>query len=116
VLTPRYNTLMSYGAGADKPIYVIGSGKTAMDCIGHLHTKLPSARGRLHCIAGRGTWFINRAKAFPQDRWEIMKPTGRTGTDYFIDMMELVRRPLRPFWQPLWLRFTYVTSVLVKKY
>jgi hypothetical protein len=28
----------------------------------------------------------------------------------------LVRRPLRPFWRPLWLGFTYVTSVLVKKY
>jgi hypothetical protein len=29
-----------------------------------------------------------------------------------------VRRPLRPFWQPFCfgLRFTYVTSVLVKKY
>ena len=27
-----------------------------------------------------------------------------------------VRRPLRPFWRPFWLRFTYVTSVLVKKY
>jgi hypothetical protein len=27
-----------------------------------------------------------------------------------------VRRPLRPFWRPLWLRFTYVASVLVKKY
>jgi hypothetical protein len=26
-----------------------------------------------------------------------------------------VRRPLRPFRWPLWLRFTYVTSVLVKK-
>jgi hypothetical protein len=27
-----------------------------------------------------------------------------------------VRRPLRPFWRPCWLRFTYVASVLVKKY
>jgi hypothetical protein len=26
-----------------------------------------------------------------------------------------VRRPLRPFWRPFSLRFTYVTSVLVKK-
>jgi hypothetical protein len=29
---------------------------------------------------------------------------------------EQVRRPLRPFWRPFRLRFTYVTSVLVKKY
>eukprot|EP01047_Picozoa_sp_COSAG01_P009466 COSAG01_NODE_389_length_17708_cov_111.404452_6_plen_162_part_00 len=26
-----------------------------------------------------------------------------------------VRRRLRPFWRPFWLRFTYVTSVLVKQ-
>jgi hypothetical protein len=29
---------------------------------------------------------------------------------------ESVRRPLRPFRRPFWLRFTYVPSVLVKKY
>jgi ATP-dependent helicase YprA (DUF1998 family) len=28
----------------------------------------------------------------------------------------LVRRPLRPFGRPFWLRFTYGTSVLVTKY
>jgi hypothetical protein len=28
----------------------------------------------------------------------------------------LVRRPWRPFWRPFGLRFTYVTSVLVKQY
>jgi hypothetical protein len=27
-----------------------------------------------------------------------------------------VRRPLGPCWRPFWLRFTYVTSVLVTKY
>eukprot|EP01049_Picozoa_sp_SAG25_P018773 SAG25_NODE_5570_length_643_cov_1.262868_1_plen_105_part_00 len=32
------------------------------------------------------------------------------------DAGKVRRRPLRPFWRPLWLRFTYVTSVLVKKY
>jgi hypothetical protein len=26
------------------------------------------------------------------------------------------RRPLRLFWRPFWLRFTYDTPVLVKKY
>eukprot|EP01047_Picozoa_sp_COSAG01_P099984 COSAG01_NODE_29906_length_627_cov_1.026515_1_plen_80_part_00 len=25
-------------------------------------------------------------------------------------------RPLRPLWRPFWLRFTYVTSVLVNNY
>jgi hypothetical protein len=28
---------------------------------------------------------------------------------------EMVRRRLRPLWRPFWLRFTYVTSVIVKK-
>eukprot|EP01049_Picozoa_sp_SAG25_P003326 SAG25_NODE_191_length_12265_cov_16.310538_3_plen_53_part_00 len=28
----------------------------------------------------------------------------------------VVRRPLRRLWRPFWLRFTYVTSVLVKRY
>jgi hypothetical protein len=28
----------------------------------------------------------------------------------------MVRLPLRPFWRPFCLGFTYVTSVLVKKY
>jgi hypothetical protein len=27
-----------------------------------------------------------------------------------------VRRPLRPFWRPFSLRFTHVTSVIIKKY
>ena len=27
-----------------------------------------------------------------------------------------VRRPLRPYWRPFWLRFTYVMSVLVEEY
>jgi hypothetical protein len=31
-------------------------------------------------------------------------------------LQSLVRRPLRPLWRPFGLRFTYVTSILVKKY
>jgi hypothetical protein len=30
--------------------------------------------------------------------------------------VDAVRRPSHPFWRPFWLRFTYVTSVLVKKF
>jgi hypothetical protein len=32
------------------------------------------------------------------------------------DLTMAVRRPLRPFWRQFSLRFTYVMSVLVKKY
>jgi hypothetical protein len=35
---------------------------------------------------------------------------------YVLAHPDQVRRPLRPFRRPFWLRFTYATSVLVKKY
>jgi lysine/ornithine N-monooxygenase len=45
--------LYAYPLRRDKPIYVIGSGKTAMDVIYHLcKTGDPHMRNRLHCIAG----------------------------------------------------------------
>jgi hypothetical protein len=48
----------------------------------------------------------------PPPRWRRRCPTciGAHG------MTMMVRRPLRPFWRPFSLRFTYVTSVLIKKY
>ena len=55
VLTPHWSALMRYSF-PDTPIYIIGSGKTAMDVIYHLSAREKCAAGRLHCIAGRGTW------------------------------------------------------------
>jgi cation diffusion facilitator CzcD-associated flavoprotein CzcO len=55
VLSAQWSALMRYSL-PDTPIYVIGSGKTAMDIIYHLSRREKSAAGRLHCIAGRGTW------------------------------------------------------------
>ena len=57
---------------------------------------------------------------FPQPAFEIaLKGVWRIPTPVvpgeFLALEE-VRRPLRHFWRPFWLRFTYVTSVLVKKY
>jgi hypothetical protein len=45
----------------------------------------------------------------PQGRYDD-KAQGAQGK------MPSVRRPLRLFWRPFWLRFTYATPVLVKKY
>ena len=47
---------------------VIGSGKTAMDVIVHLSRREGGMASRLHCVAGRGTYFMNRDLCFPTDR------------------------------------------------
>jgi hypothetical protein len=72
VLQPTWNAVMRSPAHRDKPIYIIGSGKTAMDCIYHLskdEAKLekPLYRDRLHCISGRGMMFANRDVMFPNN-------------------------------------------------
>lgn len=57
VLGPAWNAHMRSAAGRGKPIYFIGSGKTAMDCIYHLCKHEGAGRlyqDRIHCIAGRG--------------------------------------------------------------
>jgi hypothetical protein len=41
---------------------------------------------------------------------------GELGAALQAQMGAMVWRPLRPFWRPFGLRFTYVASVLVKKY
>ena len=60
ILSPKWHPIMKYSQDADKPIWIIGSGKTAMDIICLLSKREPSWRSRLRCIAGRGTWFMNR--------------------------------------------------------
>eukprot|EP00943_MAST-04B_sp_MAST-4B-sp1_P009631 g9631.t1 len=68
VLTPEWNVKMRFKAnGANvipAPIYVIGSGKTAMDVIYHLSKKLKGMKDRIRCISGRGTWFSWVKKGF----------------------------------------------------
>ncbi len=48
---------------SDKPIYIVGGGKTAMDTAGQLIKMHPSKK--VSVIAGRGTYFINRDRLFP---------------------------------------------------
>ncbi|HEY1793545.1 MAG TPA: NAD(P)-binding protein [Opitutaceae bacterium] len=50
---------------SDAPVYVIGSGKTAMDCVLHV-LRNGSRRPRpLHIVIGGGMWFIRRETFFP---------------------------------------------------
>eukprot|EP01051_Picozoa_sp_SAG22_P001711 SAG22_NODE_70_length_22717_cov_12.413741_14_plen_352_part_00 len=58
--TAAWNARMRYGAGAQAPIWVVGSGKTAMDTIIALAGLGPAVASRVHCIAGRGTMFVDR--------------------------------------------------------
>jgi hypothetical protein len=69
VLTPEWNLKMRFSSDGKRlntaPIYVVGSGKTSMDVIYHLSKKLKGIEGRLNCISGRGTWFMNRDELNP---------------------------------------------------
>jgi hypothetical protein len=46
------------------PVYIIGSGKTAMDCVQHLARHSPSRP--LTLLIGSGMWFLSRDQLFPR--------------------------------------------------
>lgn len=48
----------------DKPIYIVGGGKTAMDTAYEIAKKLPQRK--LHIFIGKGTVFMNRNSFFPK--------------------------------------------------
>ena len=52
ITTPRVDSLLRYSKHADKPIWVIGSGKTAMDTICVLDRMGPEISRRVRCISG----------------------------------------------------------------
>lgn len=62
VLTAGWDAAMRHGTNKDKPIYVVGSGKTAMDVVYHLSRKVPETKHRIRCISGRGMWFLVRER------------------------------------------------------
>ena len=73
-LTPEWNMRMRFSQNSNTPIYVIGSGKTAMDAIYHLSKRLPGVKERLRCISGSGTWFMRRDTFNPtydQHWWKL---------------------------------------------
>lgn len=52
---------------SDAPVYVIGSGKTAMDTVRHVSTRSRTRRP-IHLLLGSGMWFFARDNMFPGGR------------------------------------------------
>ena len=76
VLTPACNALMQFSKDRDKPIFIIGSGKTAMDTMNALDSELgASVAGRIRCVTGHGAWFMVRDP--PPNRPEEPDPFAR---------------------------------------
>jgi thioredoxin reductase len=67
---------------SDKPIYIIGGGKTAMDTAHALLARYPQKE--INLVVGKGTVFFNRNKVFPigLKRWW----GGTTSLDAFLDL------------------------------
>jgi len=88
ILKPAWNAYMR-NEGKDKPIYFVGSGKTAMDCMYHLCKDDPQSvyKNRMHCLAGRGMQFFNRDKLFPQDFWTRNMYGTSLQTDLILPML-----------------------------
>lgn len=81
ILSPRWHSIMKYSRDADKPIWIIGSGKAAMDVICALSLREPGWVSRFRCIAGRGTWFMDREQVdHPVDTDGNLLPV------YFLEM------------------------------
>ena len=68
-----------------KPVYVLGSGKTALDTMNMLIDRF-GVGSRLHCISGHGTLFINRDRIFPQAFAERNMYGKNTFLDWFQSM------------------------------
>lgn len=87
VLTPEWNVRMRFAPGVDKSIWVIGSGKTAIDVIVHLCRTIPNARDRIRCVTGHGTWFMVRDA--PSGFWERYIEESHTTLDCMIKMIDM---------------------------
>ena len=64
-------------------IYIIGGGKTAMDCAHHLITSL-SGKVPIHMFAGRGSWFTVRETIFPTGWRRWFYGSSKLFSDWFI--------------------------------
>lgn len=68
VLTPETTVSMRFGPGAASEIWVVGSGKTAMDTVYHLVNRVPGVAARLRSVArdlssGRESFLIAQPSA-----------------------------------------------------
>lgn len=74
----------------DKPVYIIGSGKTAMDTALHViehDQRRHDGRRRIHVITGQGMWFFSRDRLYP--RGLARHRDGVLVGDFFLRMAEL---------------------------
>ncbi|MFW0787174.1 FAD-dependent oxidoreductase [Gordonia sp. CPCC 206044] len=81
-VSPDTGDLLDGATGDNSdPIWIIGSGKTAMDTAHTLVTTYPSRE--VHLVAGTGTFFMNRDACFPTgvDRWWRGTPVNRVAYD-----------------------------------
>lgn len=56
---------------SDAPVYIIGSGKTAMDTVRHIVTRSRSRR-KVNLIIGSGMWFFVRDNLYPPGRRRLL--------------------------------------------
>ena len=69
------------------PVYIIGSGKTAMDVARHLLQHRSAARREINVIAGSGMWFFVRDNLYPTGAQRYLR--GTLNSDMFLTMCEL---------------------------
>ena len=69
-------------AASDKPIYIVGGGKTGMDTAHALLNRFPDRE--IYLVVGKGTMFFSRNKTFPNGfrRWW----GGKTSLEAFLDV------------------------------
>ncbi len=60
ILSASARAHLQYSNSKEREIWIVGSGKTALDTILALSKLGESVRNRIRCIAGRGTYFVNR--------------------------------------------------------
>ncbi len=70
---------------SEAPVYVIGSGKTAMDCVLHIVRNNPSRRP-VHVVMGSGMWFFARDHLCPPGPLRFMG--GTLAGDVFLRILE----------------------------
>lgn len=69
------------------PVYIIGSGKTAMEVARHVIQHRSGQRRELNVIAGSGMWFIVRDNLYPPGAQRYLG--GTLNSDMFLTMCEL---------------------------